>query len=402
MKKQLIFKKTLLLLFTFCALIFSCQSDNEEDVKETPDLITGVFLDSTVENLSYATATQSGTTNSKGEFKYVEGETVTFSIGSLTFPPVTAAEIITPMYLANTTEVKNNTATNVARLLQTLDADGNPENGIVIPSQAASFAKAINFSVDSDAFENNPDVINLISNSGSTNTSLISVVETRAHLTQTMNLNLGSDIVGAWQLGDSTLFLFLPDNRYFGIQWIEENNNIGYERGTYTINGSTVSFTTIENNDGEALICDQTNSTCSNVKFDFALSGNKLVFTPSGGSAVELSPIFNESPFNSSTLIGAWESGLNGDVIFMFLPDNRYFGLQWTEENNFIGFERGTYVYSNNVATFQTLQNNDGEALVCHESKGVLCSDEVVSVFVSGNILSGQQGVDSNSFIRIY
>lgn len=401
MKKLLTLQNTL--LFIFSLLIFSCQSDNDKsDEKDSLNLSTGVFLDSAVANLSYSTETQSGVTNSEGEYKYVEGETVTFSIGDLVFPSVKAKGIVTPMYLANTTEVKNTTATNVARLLQSLDADGNLDNGIVIPNQAANFAKSINFSVDFDTFENNPDVINLISNSGSINTSLISVVETRAHLTQTMNLNLGSDIVGAWQLDDSSLFLFLPDNRYFAIQWIEENNNVGYERGTYIINGSTVSFTTIDNNDGEALICDQTNLGCSDVKFDFALNGSKLVITPSGASAVELSSVFNEPPFNSSTLIGAWESGLNGDVIFMFLPDNRYFGLQWTEENNFIGFERGAYDYSNNKATFQTLQNNDGEALICNQPKGEVCSNEVADIFVNGNTMSGQQGIDSNSFIRIY
>jgi len=43
--------------------------------------LQGIFLDSPVQGLEYQTRTQSGITNEKGEFNYLEGETVTFLVG---------------------------------------------------------------------------------------------------------------------------------------------------------------------------------------------------------------------------------------------------------------------------------------------------------------------------------
>ena len=42
---------------------------------------TGSFIDSAVEGLRYSTPTRSGLTNALGEFKYLDGEQVTFQIG---------------------------------------------------------------------------------------------------------------------------------------------------------------------------------------------------------------------------------------------------------------------------------------------------------------------------------
>jgi len=99
----------------------------------TADLLTGVFLDSPVANLSYSTATVSGVTNGDGEFHYREGEIVVFSIGALALPMVVGAQTVTPLDMASTDSLDDPAVINLTRLLQTLDEDSDPSNGISIP-----------------------------------------------------------------------------------------------------------------------------------------------------------------------------------------------------------------------------------------------------------------------------
>ncbi|WP_417360684.1 hypothetical protein [Gallaecimonas pentaromativorans] len=103
-----------------------------------PVVSVGVFVDSPVAGIGYRTASQEGTTNSAGEFAYVEGESVTFFLGDLALPTVPASGQVTPADIAGGDDT---TATNILQLLQTLDMDGNPANGINIsPDVAAAFA----------------------------------------------------------------------------------------------------------------------------------------------------------------------------------------------------------------------------------------------------------------------
>ena len=46
---------------------------------------SGIFVDNAVEGLQYETSTQSGITDVQGTFQYIEGETITFSIGASNF-----------------------------------------------------------------------------------------------------------------------------------------------------------------------------------------------------------------------------------------------------------------------------------------------------------------------------
>ena len=103
-------------------------SDDSGD-NDPQALKTGILVDSAVENVKFETTTQSGSTNSKGEFSYLDGEFIQFSIGNLAFPIVTAQNIITPLTLAGVFSVTDQQATNIARLLLSLDENGNPDDG---------------------------------------------------------------------------------------------------------------------------------------------------------------------------------------------------------------------------------------------------------------------------------
>ena len=106
--------------------------------------VTGQFIDAPVQGLNYSTATQSGQTDSSGNFKYRAGETVTFKLGTLTLGTVTATSSLNPLDLAgdNSLGTISTKAQNIAMLLQNLDQNRTDNTKIVI----ASALKDHNFS----------------------------------------------------------------------------------------------------------------------------------------------------------------------------------------------------------------------------------------------------------------
>src|SRR5690606_14928977 len=61
---------------------------------------TGVLLDSPVGGMGYRTATRPGITAADGSYNYLPGEMVTFFVGDLAFPAVTATAVVTPVDIA--------------------------------------------------------------------------------------------------------------------------------------------------------------------------------------------------------------------------------------------------------------------------------------------------------------
>jgi hypothetical protein len=155
-------------------------------VASTP--LTGTLVDSPVGGLDYATPTHKGKTSAKGEFLYAAGETVTFSVGSVLFPSALAKSTLTPLDMANTSDINNQIVINILVLLQSLDEDGDPSNGITIPSTAASQAgKAISFDVTPTTFASQSDVLSLIANSGSVTRVPVSTIDAQTHFQTTLN-----------------------------------------------------------------------------------------------------------------------------------------------------------------------------------------------------------------------
>jgi len=121
------------------------------------DTRTGVFVDSPVSGLRYATDSQDGVTDSQGTFEYRHNETVAFYLGDLKLGEANGAEVITPLDLvADADDHTDETVTNIAVLLQTLDQDGNVSNGITITPEIAErvsdYADRLAFDMDYAAF----------------------------------------------------------------------------------------------------------------------------------------------------------------------------------------------------------------------------------------------------------
>jgi len=121
---------------------------------------TGVFIDSPVAGLDYqGSTTPAGQTDAEGGFRYRVDETIRFFIGDLELGSAVGAEQLTPLSIVTGAEsASDQRVTNMLILLQTLDADGNLNNGIQITHeirQEVSFnAGNINFDQPSADFRN--------------------------------------------------------------------------------------------------------------------------------------------------------------------------------------------------------------------------------------------------------
>src|SRR5690606_38028911 len=102
-----------------------------------------------------------GKTDDDGRFSYEEGESVSFSVGGIELGSAAGRAVITPADLIPDAGAGDAAVLNIARLLQSLDADGNLLNGIQISAAMdeaigdyveAQGLQGLDFN-DADAFE---------------------------------------------------------------------------------------------------------------------------------------------------------------------------------------------------------------------------------------------------------
>ena len=129
--------------------------------KDEPEQeLSGVLQAGNISGVSYSTPTRSGATDASGTFKYLAGETVTFSIGAIQLGSARGSTAVTAFTLAGltppTTEMTLRgeldrarreatpftRAVNIQYLLMSLDADHDPANGLDVGAQAGALANA--------------------------------------------------------------------------------------------------------------------------------------------------------------------------------------------------------------------------------------------------------------------
>lgn len=174
-----------------CLALACGGGSSDSTVALSPSTIqSGVFLDSAVEGLSYQTATLSGNTDVLGTFKYDAGETVTFSVSGITLGQAQGASLLTVIDLVSAAKDESNSqVVQMARFLQTLDDDQNPENGIKITAETRS-ALSSNMLVNSDLknisfSDNNLFNAALLAVSAITKNAPVSAVDAQKHLRST-------------------------------------------------------------------------------------------------------------------------------------------------------------------------------------------------------------------------
>ena len=131
----------------------------------TTDPLAGRIIDSPVQGLRYVTSpgSRAGITNVNGVFDYLPSDAVSFSIGSLMLGNVPGAPLVTLLDLVDGARAAADSGAtldevfgsypqvlNIARLLQSLDVDGDSSNGIQVPFEAnaiaANYASQLDFS----------------------------------------------------------------------------------------------------------------------------------------------------------------------------------------------------------------------------------------------------------------
>lgn len=337
---------------------------NEPPPPPPPQTLKGVFADSVVAGIGYRTDTQEGVTNENGEFDYVEGETVTFFVGDIELPPVAGGEIVTPLDVFATQDFTDRRVVNLARLLQSLDKDGNPDNGLDLDgASTGAIGFALDFDVPTETFEANINVINLVSAAGRT---LVSAADALGHLRQL-------SIVGSWHLFDdgwyaepkdfdSNTLVFMADGTYMSAEGTEaaasDPGVPGIEYGTYTWNplSSTI----------EVEVLFDTNKTWGLSDFSNTLTrqGNTLAFPTNDLDPEEEEDQFfvlerTENPENP--LVGGWKAEPDGDVsplIVLVLTGTEYSYAEIQPEGpagialNELGAEFGTYTWNSVTGEF--------------------------------------------------
>ena len=350
--------------------------------------LSGVFVDSAVGGIGYKTTpgNRTGVTNPAGEYSYDAGDSVIFFIGDMEFPAVTAKATVTPLDIANSDDVNNRIVVNIARLLQSLDADGDASNGISIPTGAAAAATSgVNFDLPVADFAALTSITNLVANSGSSITSLISQSAAINHLSETLETADPTSLIGSWVAGDgedSQVVLTFIDSSHYVIMNDEddddEDGQDGIEYGTYTWDNNTgvfVAKTIVDTNGqwGLSTPCTENSIVSLRVKNN----GSGLLIQESDESCGEnnIDPQFTRISSNSNGMIGSWFYQSNEQ-----LPTYSLFALTILDDSHYMlaelatvdsedyrsggsnGLERGTYnIGANNQVTFETTNDTNGE-----------------------------------------
>lgn len=97
----------------------------------TPSVVKGQFIDDQVQGLAYhCSSGAEGTTDPNGAYSCYAGDDVSFSIGAATIGTIAAQSGIVTPYLLFPDNIDG--AINLARLIQSLDGDGDADNGVIV------------------------------------------------------------------------------------------------------------------------------------------------------------------------------------------------------------------------------------------------------------------------------
>ena len=143
---------------TFAPLFLAlsgCLGGSSSSSRSGPQVQTGTFVDSPVAGLDYqGSQTDAGQTDEQGQFNYREGETISFAIGDLELGSAVGADILTPLSITPEADsADDQRVVNMLILLQSLDADGDLNNGIQI---SEAIREHVSLNADSIYFDQSP------------------------------------------------------------------------------------------------------------------------------------------------------------------------------------------------------------------------------------------------------
>jgi hypothetical protein len=329
-----------------------------------PGTLAGTLTDGPVAGVQYTTsAGYSGVTGANGSYSYNAGETVTFKIGAITLGTVTATGTVTPLDLAAAATNKENVATNLLVLLQSLDADGNPSNGITIndaTKTAAASASAVNLTQAPASFasSSNSALVAVMTSASLPKTAPITEAAALEHFKQ----EFFKQLAGVWTIADATSAItirFDTNGNYIHgeADVAGGSGQTGTEVGRIDWDPKTGKTTVVAN----SIIHDsngQWGLSHPNGSVVMKVDGSKLVVTENLES-VSVSRVTNDP----AGIVGTWAVGsptaLNTQT-FTFYPNGKYLmadPLGDTEPTGGVkcnngGAEYGTYTFNATTGLF--------------------------------------------------
>jgi hypothetical protein len=363
-----------------------------------PATENGVFIDSAVAGIHYQTATQSGETDAEGRFKYLPGETVTFSIGGITLPPVAASDTVTPLMVFETSDFTDPRVVNLGRLLQSLDDDGNLDNGIQITAEARTAATGVtlDFAVPTATFEANTSVVNLLA-AGGGSVTLVSAEDAIAHMQEQAAQN-NLSLVGSWFIAEEGALIsvtLFPNGTYVIAEdgEADDSGEPGYEYGTYSWDPVSGELT------AEAI---------ADANGEWGLShplGEMRVTRDGDAITFRETEDPEETVFDrvvadaENSIVGTWtvDGQPEGQLsVFVFLPDGHYIltdaGAEEDEAGG-PGLEHGTYTWDAETSAFtlgEILTDMNGEWGISDETftSVEVDGDTMTATFESGEVVT--------------
>ncbi|MGL6163771.1 MAG: hypothetical protein ACRC04_05390, partial [Aeromonas veronii] len=119
----------------------------------TKPALTATFIDSAVAGLNYTCGSYSAITDKDGQFLFNDGDTCTFKLGSIQLGETQVKKgqtLVTPYTIAEKGD--KDRAIRIAALLQTMDGNNNPDDGIqLVKEEVAKLGNTLRFDSD-DAF----------------------------------------------------------------------------------------------------------------------------------------------------------------------------------------------------------------------------------------------------------
>lgn len=197
----------------FCGSVFLLTACGGGGGSSDEGTITGTFLDTAVDGLTY-TANPSGitgTTQNGGKFDCNPSDTVDFYVGDVNLGQTPCQEIVSPIDLVTgATDVTDPVVTNIARFLQSLDSDQDLSNGIDIDSDTAAevTGRGIDITNPDLDFDNDADIQNLFSSLGVTP---VSAIEAQNHCRSTLLDLLSGTYSGTYTGHDSGTWSIVAD-----------------------------------------------------------------------------------------------------------------------------------------------------------------------------------------------
>lgn len=192
-------------------------SDSSSTVTETTDESsvekgTGTYIDSVVSGVSYVCGTEEGITGDDGSFTYDLNSSCTFTLNGVELRVVDRSE------LRNSTIEVFEDDIAVARLLQSLDEDGNASNGITISTEILAALSENNISTLPSSFEEVEAIVEVLKSSELLSTSIFrsqgrakSDADVARHLSSTRGGLRGTDTTAPiiTVIGDNPLAILL-------------------------------------------------------------------------------------------------------------------------------------------------------------------------------------------------